>query len=465
MSVNILTQNGLQRIHTARVLKDYRVINVTESDVNFYDYDGTLIDAYAKTEFLALSALPPNPTHEGLIAQGWNWNLNDAKDYVRDYGKLNIGQTYTTSDGKTRIYIHLEEGRLSPQLGLGINGSVDVDWGDGTAHGTFTGSSISTLVTIPHTYTRGGDYVITLTAAEDTTIAILGSNQTYDSLLLTKNGTANNESQVYRTSLKKVLLGNGITNIGNFAFHNCYSLTSITIPDSVANIGNGAFAECTSLTSLIIPNSVTSIGNYAFEDCTNLTSITTSNSITSIGDRTFHSCSSLIGIAIPNSVTNIGSGAFKYCTSLTSITIPNGVTDIGYETFYNCTSLTSITIPNSVTSIGDEAFRYCISLTIITIPNSVTNIGSGAFNECVSLTSLTIPNNITNIEYGAFEFCYGLGFIRFESITPPVVSESAVFNEIPIDCIIYVPQGTLSVYTSAQYYPNPNTYTYIEYQE
>lgn len=169
------------------------------------------------------------------------------------------------ADGKTRLYITLAEGRLSPVLGLGVNGSVDVDWGDGTAHGTLTGTDISTLATIPHTYAQSGDYVITLTAAEGTEIAILGESS--GSLLLTKDGTTANESRVYRISLKKAYIGDGVTSIGSNAFNGCFGLAIIIIPDSVTSIANNAFSNCFGLANITIPDSVTSIGNGAFNAC------------------------------------------------------------------------------------------------------------------------------------------------------------------------------------------------------
>ena len=199
-----------------------------------------------------------------------------------------------------------------------------------------------------------------------------------------------------------------ITSIGNTAFDNCTSLTSVTIPDSVTSIGSRAFSRCTSLTSITIPDSVTSIGGYAFRDCTSLTSITIPDSVTSIGDNAFNSCTSLTSVTIPDSVTSIGERAFYDCTSLTSVTIPDSVTSIGDAAFYNCTSLTTITIPDSVTSIGDSAFRSCTSLTSITIPDSVTSIRDYAFCECSSLTSVTIGNSVTSIGDYAFSGCTSL---------------------------------------------------------
>ena len=181
--------------------------------------------------------------------------------------------------------------------------------------------------------------------------------------------------------IKKVIIENGVTKIGNCAFNYCTTLTSITIPNSVTSIGESAFASCRNLTSITIPNSVTSIGDGAFYNCNGLTSISIPNSVTSIGESAFNICSNLISITIPNSVTSIGDKTFYNCSRLTSIIIPNSVTSIGNETFYNCSSLTSITIPNSVTSIGYGAFYNCLNLASITFSNSVTSIGIDAFHE------------------------------------------------------------------------------------
>ena len=211
-----------------------------------------------------------------------------------------------------------------------------------------------------------------------------------------------------KDSVKKVVIEDDVTSIGDYAFWNCSNLTSITIPDSVTIIGNSAFNACSSLTSLTIPNSVTSIGNSAFNACSSLTSLTIPNSVTSIEFAAFYACSSLTSLTIPNSVTSIGDSAFNACSSLTSLTIPNSVTSIGEGAFNACSSLTSLTIPNSVTSIGEGAFYACSSLTSITIPDSVTSIGDVTFSNCSSLTSITIPDSVTSIGNSAFYGCSSL---------------------------------------------------------
>ena len=192
----------------------------------------------------------------------------------------------------------------------------------------------------------------------------------------------NNQSPVYmNSSVKKVVIEDGVTSIGNWAFYKCTSLTTITIPDSVTSIGDWAFYKCTSLTTITIPDSVTSIGEAAFRGCSSLTSIT-----------------------IPDSVTSIGDAAFSHCSNLKSITIPDSVTSIGKYAFCNCSSLTSITIPDSVTSIGESALAGCVNLTSITIPKSVTSIGSGVFDGCNNLTVyLESGSTLTSNDLGVNE--------------------------------------------------------------
>ena len=281
------------------------------------------------------------------------------------------------------------------------------------------------------------------------------------------------ESPFYGTSkIKSVIIDNGITSIGDYAFYKCRSLTSITIPNSVTSIGSHAFCHCTSLTSVTIPNSVTSIGDYAFGYCTSLTSITIPNSVTSISSDTFWNCASLKSVTIPNSVTSICSSAFRYCTSLANITIPDSVISIFDDVFISCDSLTSIEvsdnnknyssvdgvlfnkdksklitypdgktdntyeIPNSVTSIGSCAFSYCTSLTSITIPNSVTNIGVSSFEECTSLTSVTIPDSVTSIGGWAFDGCRSLTSLTIpKSVTS--IDRNVFYNSTSLKDVYY----------------------------
>ena len=373
---------------------------VSANDVTFYDYDGTVVASYSLAEAQALTSLPAGPFYEGLTFQGWNWSLEAIKAMNR---VVNVGAIYTTNDGKTRIYITLGEGRTSPLLGCCPNGTVIVDWGDGTTPDTLTGTSTSTVQYTPtHNYTSPGNYVISLTV--NGTCGFLGSSTSNDYCYLLKySTTVDTRNRYYQNAITKIEFGDGVTSIGKYAFYYCYSLTSLTIPDGVTSIEANTFNSCCSLTSLTIPDGVTSIGANTFSSCYSLTSLT-----------------------IPDSVTSIGASAFYYCDSLTSLTIPDGVTSIGEYTFQNCYSLTSITIPDGVTSIGKNVFNSCYSLTTLTIPDSVTSIGNSAFGNC-----------------------YGMAEYHLKPTTPPALSNINAFDGIQDDCIIYVPQGSLEAYQTA----------------
>ncbi len=245
--------------------------------------------------------------------------------------------------------------------------------------------------------------------------AVEGGYLTFDK----KTGTVTDcDSSVTKANIPHTIKGVTVTSIGDQAFYNCTSLTSVTIPDSVTSIGDRAFRCCISLTSVTIPDSVTSIGEEAFYGCWDLTRLTIPGSVTSIDKDAFCFCSSLTSVTIPDSVTSIGDSAFYGCESLTSVTIPDSVTSIGSCAFYGCASLTSVTIPDSVTSIGGSAFYGCTSLTSVTIPDSVTSIGGSAFYNCKSLTSVTISGSVTSIGWSAFYGCASLTSVTIpDSVT------------------------------------------------
>ena len=265
------------------------------------------------------------------------------------------------------------------------------------------------------------------------------------------------------SSLTSVTIPNSVTSIGYGAFAYCSSLTSVTIGESVTSIGDDAFAYCTSLTSVTIPESVTSIGNQAFAYCSSLTSVTIGESVTSIGSSAFYGCSSLTSVTIPNSVTSIGYAAFSGCSSLTSVTIPNSVTSIGGWAFDGCSSLTSVTIPNSVTSIGDYAFNNCTSLTSVTIPNSVKSIGFLAFYNCSSLTSVTIGESVTSIGDYAFEECSSLTSITCKAATPPTIGNTGTFDGVSKSIPVYVPCGCVEAYKAASGWKNFTNIQLVKY--
>ena len=258
----------------------------------------------------------------------------------------------------------------------------------------------------------------------------------------------------YRLAITTVIINNGVTSIGYWAFDGCAYLTSVTIPDGVTSISDYAFSGCRSLTNITIPAGVTSIGDYAFSGCRSLTNITIPNGVTSIGSAPFQGCSSLTNITISASVTSIDDSVFNGCQKLIQINVDpsNSVYSSENGVLFNKgkTELirypegkteASYTIPDGVTSIGNYAFSDCSSLTNIALPNSIISIGSYAFSHCNNLTSITIPDGVTSIANGAFGGCRKLIQINVDPSNSVYSSENGVlFNKGKTELIEY-PEG------------------------
>ena len=329
---------------------------------------------------------------------------------------MDVGATYITSDGKTRLYISVpansEPGLPPPrnQVPLyfrqNVANGVTIDWGDGSPAETLSGTGV---VNTTHTYETAGDFVISLGPVNGCELG-LGTGTSANCVM----GSTGMNGRVYCNMLKRVEVGSSVTSIGDYAFYNCYSLSGVVIPDGVTSIGNNTFYSCYSLSSVVIPDSVTSIG-----------------------DNTFYYCYSLSSVVIPDSVTSIGDNTFYYCYSLSSVVIPDSVTSIGEYAFYDCYSLSSVVISDSVTRIENNTFYYCYSLSSVVISDSVTRIGANAFG-----------------------YCYGIKEYHFKPLTPPTLPASNSFSGIPKDCVIYVPVGSLEAYKTAT-----NWATYASYMQ
>lgn len=222
-----------------------------------------------------------------------------------------------------------------------------------------------------------------------------------------------------------------VTKIGEDAFQDNTTITSVTIPASVTEIGANAFAGCTNLTSVTYggdwSNLTIQSGNPAVEDAAkdaaneqlfdfkfilNNTAVVVisykgtaadvtipsrykGKPVTVIDPVAFYNNSAVTSVTIPDSVTAIPDYAFGFCSQLTNISIPNSVTFIGFSAFNSCTSLKSITLPSSLSTIQSYAFYNCGNLKTIRIPVSVTSIGNCAFDVCPSLMTVTYPGSKT----------------------------------------------------------------------
>lgn len=303
---------------------------VSPKEVNFYDYDGTCVYAYSVAEAQALSELPAGPEHPGLVFQGWNWSLEGVKGLTR---AMNIGAMYTTDDGTTRLYITLQEGRTSPMLGVGVNGTVTVDWGDGTEPDVLTGTSKYTYIWTPqHAYAKAGNYVIRMTVEGEMTFVGTSATNT-NACILRHVSSADVRNIAYQRALNKVEIGNGVTDIHSYAFAQCECLATVSIPMNTNVSADYVFQKCRALKSVTFPDGVTNVGNYA---C--------------------NGCSCLVMAAIPLGTTGIGTYAFNGCYAFRSATLPDSVTNILSSTFVD-SGIILATIPGSVSNIYGSTFQ------------------------------------------------------------------------------------------------------------
>jgi len=211
-------------------------------------------------------------------------------------------------------------------------------------------------------------------------------------------------------------LGEGLSIIGEEAFLECSSLTSISIPPSLTKLSKYAFFGCTALASIDIHQLATipSIKPCTFANCISLRSITLPSHVLSIERNAFENCTSLQQVLFTpnNRLRAIEKGAFHKCKSLTHIEIPPSVTNLDMTAFQYCTSLQYVKIPSNTSiqnkSTGAFAFNNCTSLKAIALPLSITTIGMYAFNNCTSLVSIQVPSNLRAVEQGAFANCRSL---------------------------------------------------------
>ena len=435
---------------------------IPSKDVNFYDYDGTRVYSYSKAEFLGLSALPGNPAHDGLTAQGWNWTLADAKEYVEKYGILDIGQSYTTDDGKTRLYIEIgypESLTARLQFAQSANSEVTIDWGDGKTDTTTTTQVPAGNVDISHVYEAEGKYTITMDVPEDAYIKI-GVGTSTGTTLSSGNGKpffTQGASAYYpqsgRDALVGIEIGDRVTTIGSGAFASAYNLKLVTIPSTVTTIYDLAFLNCMSLRGIVIPAGVVRVGNYMFASCNALRAVCLPNGVTYLGIAALKSCVMLKRIVIPESVTALNSYAFENCHNAGIINLPDSITGaIPVECFRDCNNLHAIRIPADVTSIGARAFQHCHDLRECTLPEGVTTIGEQAFSNCFGFLDFVIPSTVTRIDKFAFLYNDGAATFHVRSTTPPVLEPTA-FTAYKNDLIIYVPysedHSVLNAYLAA----------------
>lgn len=246
---------------------------------------------------------------------------------------------------------------------------------------------------------------------------------------------------------------NSVTSIGDYAFYNCYLLTSVIITSSVTSVGKDAFNECRGLLRSAYPATIERPFRIGFRIEYNPYNAMLEDGFIYGPNKSsiLFAPISLSGeYTIPNSVSSIERAAFSECRGLCSVTIPNSVTLIGNSAFESCSGLTSVTIPNSVLEINSSTFSKCSGLTSVVIPNSVDKIGSSAFEDCWYLSSVMIPNSVYQIGSRAFQ---GSSLKEVFSLIEDPFDKGSLFGTRDVfdnwtleNGTLYVPKGTIYKY-------------------
>ena len=187
----------------------------------------------------------------------------------------------------------------------------------------------------------------------------------------------------HSASVKKLVVEDGITSIGNDAFSDCESLVSAELAEGITSIGDGAFTGCYDLEKINIPNSVTSIGYDAFDSCWTLPSLELPSGLSKL-ESSAVSFTAFKELTVPHGVKVVDSYLATYNDNLTTVTLEEGVEEIWHRAFWGCEKLNNITIPRSVKKIEEEAFLECTSLKSVTISKNC-NVASNAFPSTVQI--------------------------------------------------------------------------------
>lgn len=231
-----------------------------------------------------------------------------------------------------------------------------------------------------------------------------------------------------KSQITSVVIAEGITGIGQFAFAGCDNLQRVNIPDTVKKIGMYSFQGCSSLREITIPGSVDTIELGAFS-WSGLSKLSLADGVKEIGEGAFSWCRGLTEVSVPDSLTKIGIWAFQGC-GLTKISIPNSVKEIGHSAFSRCPNLTEVSLPDGIDTISSGMFRKCENLKKADIPDSVTKIEYLAFADCKSLPQVAVPSNVKSIGCAAFSECGGMKSVKFNGNAPVITSEGIEDEEI-----------------------------------
>ena len=399
-----------------------------------YVYAAKLFSPYrAGVEFyVTLTAdLPDAHNYVGVVTK----EATCTEDGVITYTCDHCGDSYTEVIAASHDYVEGVCTRCGEAYAIGGVCGDDVTWSlDYFGNMTISGTGAM------YDYTRYGETVApwaeaaadirTLVVAEGVTT--IGNFAFYGCGNLTAvtlpDGLTTVGESAFRSceQLATVEFGTGLTTVSPLAFMNCFALTGADLGSQVDLIGNSAFFNCSSLAEVNLGDCLRGIDTLAFFGCTSLKTVSMPDTVVALGSDVFSGCTSLETAVLSNGLVNLPGYTFNECFSLKSVTMPEYLTTIGVRAFYRCESLEEIQMPFSMIAIDDDAFGHCTSLTEIQFPMALSYVGYFAFNGCTGLTNLDFPPNLTYFTGGCFYNCTGLTEIVFPEGTTYVDDDAFV---------------------------------------
>lgn len=377
-----------------------------ESDINFWDYDGTLLYSWTFAELATKTELPPLPSHDGLVCQGWNWTLQDIKDAGRE---LDIGALYITDDGKTRLYVDVDTETWDDfvlNYWQSHHNATTVDWGDGTTPETKYDYS---WVEHRHVYASSGSYVITMSVKEGTTMDIGSGGRGY------------------------MLIAKGETDMGR-----CAMLTKVEIGERVSRVTERAFSAAVRLKSIAVPSGVLFEPYRTFEQAASIRAVTVSFSSTING--TFYNCTNLQGIASTKGTAQSN----NYAIANTAVRQVN----FDMTAANQAQAIERVHIKAVNGQVGN--FSSCRSLLEATIPADATTFVAAAFQGDNALRRVTCLGDIASIPAQVFQRCYPLRFVDLTHCTAvPTLANVNAFDATHPQLEIRVPASLADAWKAA----------------
>lgn len=353
---------------------------IEEKDVNFFDYDGTLIASYTEAEAKVLTSLPIPPVHSGLVFQGWNYTLEEV---IANAEMADVGALYTTDDGATRLEIEVLENRdIKVSFSQSKAKGVLIDWGDGKNERS---AAVSSDVSSTHIYNQPGRYTITLTIDDDCNVT-LGS---YSSYLICINSLGSNAAQ---NVLRKLYIGDRVVKINNSAFKNHYALNSVSMNQGITALADECF-RYSSIEFMTIPSGVEAISYSVFAACGRLRNVSLPTSVQNLDQDSIYQCNVLKRLNLKN-VTNPQSRAVSSDNAINEIVVNADITYIPNYFCSDCTGLERVTFLGRVKIFYSGALSGCYSLKIVDLTHceAVPTLQDGTiFSSAGSDLEILVP--------------------------------------------------------------------------